>query len=251
MSASRASEASSSLRDCPRSGVARSARLLVAFSAAGGVVSGGFLVGVTALDAPQMARALLPLTPHLFVIGAAGGALHGCVLAVLGRDAETSSVCAARGVLMGILLAIPALAVAWVATAWISLTSAVIALPSWSRGFLVLLAWAIGAGACSWAAVDGWQAARSAFARWPESRPGALLVVGIGIILAVSLPGWRPQFLGIESRITGVGSVILSQILTLWVALPLVVVLLHYLHRRFAPLWDRAASADHAIQNPH
>ena len=86
----------------------------------------GCLIGFSALGSPAMAQALLPLAPFLFLAGALGGVAHGAVLAYVGRPHGTSR---RRPGLLGRAPAhVPALMVAWVATAWISLTSAVFAL---------------------------------------------------------------------------------------------------------------------------
>lgn len=230
-------------------GAARSVRVVVSWSVAGGIAAGGLLIGATALGTPEMAQALLPLTPVLFLVGAVGGALHGSVLAFLGRAEHLSAGTAAKAVVVGLALSLPALVIAWVATAWISLTAAVLALQTWSGAALAATGWVVGTTACCWALMEGWQAFRCACSRWPESRPGIVLLAAIGaIVLAVFLT-FHPELWVTDVRVTGIGALILALVFTLWIALPVLVVLLHYLHRRFSSVWDGPKSTEHIVQS--
>lgn len=228
---------------------ARCAAVVVSWSAAGGITAGGLLVGFAALGSPEMAQALLPLTPALFLVGAAGGLVHGSVLAYVGRPPHTSRVEALRAIGTGVVLALPALVVAWVATAWISLTSAVLTLRTGATVALVVTGWAVGTAVCCWAALEGWRSFRCAFSRWPESRPGALLLVGVAVAFAMLFVGYHPEIWGTDVRVSGIGAVILALAATLWIALPIIVVLLHYLHRRFASMWDGPTATDRIVQS--
>ena len=226
---------------------ARSARVVISWTAAGGITAGGLLIGVAALGSPEMARGLLPLAPVLFLIGAAGGLVHGSILAYLGRPPAVGTAATIGAIGSGVLLSIPALAVAWVATAWISLTSAVVALHVWTTTFVALAGWIVGVAACCWAAVEGWEAFCTAFSRWPESRPGALLLVVVGALFAVLFVRYHPAIWLTDFRVTGVGALILALVATVWIALPIIVVLLHYLHRHFASVWDRPTSREKTV----
>lgn len=226
---------------------ARSTRVVVSWAVAGGIMAGGVLVGVAALGSPEAARILLPMSPVLFLIGAAGGLVHGSVLAYVGRPGRASTSQALAAILTGVLLAVPALAVAWVATAWISLTSVAAVLHVWSTTALAVAGWAAGAAACSWAAVEGWEAFCDAFCRWPESRPGALLLLAAAAVFAVLVVGFHPELWMTGFRVTGVGAMLLTLVATVWIALPIIVVLLHYLHRWFAAAWDGPASHEKIV----
>jgi hypothetical protein len=227
---------------------ARSRRVVISWAVAGGITTGGLLVGLTALGSPETAQGLLPLAPVLFLVGAVGGVIHGSVLAYLGRAEGVGGPAAAAAVASGILLSIPALVVAWVAAAWISLTPAVVTLHVWSTTVVTLIGWLVGTAACCWAAVEGWEAFCSAFARWPESRPGALLLVGAAAVLAALFVHNRPGIWGTDLRVTGIGALILALVSTIWIALPIIVVLLRYLHRRFASVWDGPAASEKIVQ---
>jgi hypothetical protein len=128
--------------------------------------------------------------------------------------------------------------IAWVVTAWISLTSAVIALHVWSSTVLAAAGWVAGVATCCWAAVEGWEAFCTAFCRWPESRPGAILLVVAAGLFAVFFVRFHPEIWLTGLRFSGVGALILALVATVWIALPVIVVLLHFLHRRFASVWD-------------
>ncbi len=124
----------------------RSTRVVVSWVAAGGITAGGLLIGVAALGSPEMSQGLLPLAPVLFLIGAAGGLIHGSILAYLGRPEGAGTAATIRAIMAGIVLSIPVLVVAWVATAWISLTSAVLSLHVWSSTLLAAAGWVVGVG---------------------------------------------------------------------------------------------------------
>lgn len=227
---------------------AQCARVVLSWTAAGGITAGGVLIGVAALGAPEMARSLLPLAPVLFVIGAAGGLLHGCILAFLGRPPDAAPGNVLTALAIAAVLSVPALVVAWVAAAWISLTFAALAIRTPSTILLVSVGWLVGAAVCYWAAVEGVRAFRCAFSRWPESRPGTLLLAGAGAIFATVFVGYQPQIWWTDVRVTGIGAVILALVATVWIALPVIVLLLHYLHRRFASVWDGPTAGDRIVQ---
>lgn len=247
MNATREYAISRTIRTALIGRAARSTRVVVSWTVAGGVTGGGLLVGIAALGTPEAARGLLPLSPVLFIVGALGGLIHGSLLGYVGRPdgADTSTTLAA--ILSGVILAIPALTVAWVATAWISLTFVVVTLHAWSTTLLAAAGWAVGVTACCWAAVEGWEAFCSAFCRWPESRPGAWLLVVAAALFGVLFVGYHPEIWLTDFRVTGAAAVILSLVATVWIALPIIVVLLHYLHRRFASVWDGSAPGEKIV----
>lgn len=247
MNAPRKSEVPRTLREVLLGPAGRSTRVVVSWVAAGGITAGGLLIGVAALGSAEMGHGLLPLAPVLFVVGAIGGLLHGSILAYVGRPQGVSTHATAVALVWGVVLSVPALTVAWVATAWISLTSAVMALHAWTTTLLALAGWAVGLAVCCWAAAEGWKAFLAAFSRWPESRPGALLLVLAGVAFAVVFVRYRPEIWMTDLRVTGIGALILALVATVWIALPVIVVLLHYLHRRFASVWDGPTSGEKTV----
>ena len=89
------------------------------------------------------------------------------------------------------------------------------------------IVWAIGSG--PW----GWRGARRAFARWPERRLGALILAGILAILAVGFVLEQPALWGTDVQVKGLGALILALGATVWIALPVVLAVLHGAHRLF------------------
>lgn len=216
-------------------------RMVLSWTTTGGLAAGGLLLGVTALASPADAQELLPLAPVLFILGAAAGLVHGSILAYVGRPPTLPGRVALAQIGIAGLAAIPALLVAWVATAWISLTSAVLTLHAWSTAVVTSLGWIAGIAVCCWAAIEGWHALERAFARWPESRPGALLISGTLAILALTFVLYRPSFGPGQFRLTSWGALLLAFMATLWIATPVVIVALHFVHKWLAPAWDRPA----------
>ncbi len=233
--------ATSVWREAFKGAAAPCLRVVVSWTAAGGVAAAGLLLGLTALASPEEAQELLPLTPALFVLGAAAGLVHGAILAYVGRPREVEGRTALARVAIGVPVALLVSLPAWVAAAWISLTAAMLTLHAWRTVFVTALGWVAGMGICWWAAVEGWHALERAFARWPESRPGALLISGALAILALTLVLYRPPLGSSHVHLTGLGALLLAFVATLWIATPVVIVLLHFLHKWFAPAWDPPA----------
>ncbi len=141
------------------------ARVVVSWAAAGGIAAGGILVGAAALRSPEMAQPLVSLAPVLFLFGATGGLILGSLLAWAGRPPGVDFQTARSAIACGVALSIPALAVAWVTTAWISLTSAVLTMHAATTLFVAAVGWVVGLWVCMWAAWEGWLALRAAFHR--------------------------------------------------------------------------------------
>jgi hypothetical protein len=188
------------------------ARVTLSWTVAGGVAAGGILVsGLT-----------------LFLAGAVLGLAHGCVVAVIGRPGCLSRTGAFRRCLVGGVLAVPALALAWVVTAGISLTAALV--HEFRASFLLLAAgaWIFGLALCGWAAREGVVVVRRAVQRWPESRVGSLLSFGLLVALSAIFVRNPPELLGTGLRVNSIGALLIALAVTLWVGLPLLVLLLHF-----------------------
>jgi hypothetical protein len=141
------------------------ARLVVSWACAGGIAAGGILVGGAALRSPAMAQPLLSLAPVLFLLGATGGVILGALLAWGGRPSGVDLQTARSAIACGVALSIPALAAAWVATAWISLTSAVLTLHGAATVAVAAVGWVVGLWVCMWATWEGGLALRAALQR--------------------------------------------------------------------------------------
>jgi len=190
-------------------------------------MSGGILVGsltITGLVNPGLQ---LLAAPVLFLIGAFLGLVHGGILAVAGRPDTLSRAAAARRAVLAGVLSVPALGVAWVTTAGISLTAALTRKWQWAWAILAACGWAFGLALCGWAAHEGGQSLRRVFRRWPDGRLATALTGGILILASAVLVCARPGIWGTELRLNRVGALALALAATLWVGLPLVGMLLY------------------------
>lgn len=215
-------------------------RIALSWALAGGLsmeallVIAAFLSGVP--DAPS-----LPFTATLFfLVGAAGGFVHGVLVGIAGRSSEVCLADALRGVEAGAFWAIPALFVGWVAALWISWTSLAFALGTPSVVVMVVVGWIVAVAACLWALVEARTGLGYAMARWPERRPGVPLVILTFATLVVAFLWRRPEIWFTDLRVSAVGALVLAVGATVWIALPIEVFVLHFLHQwqSDSPVWD-------------
>jgi len=210
-------------------------RVTLSWATAGGVASGGILVGsltITGLVSPGLQ---LLVAPVLFLAGALVGAVHGGVLAVAGRPDTLSRAAALRRAVLACVVSVPALGAAWVLTTGISLTAVLTREWRWTWALVAAGAWALGLALCAWAAHEGWQSLRRAFRRWPDGRVGTALTGAILVASSFVFVRSRPEIWGTELRLNRVGALALALAVTLWVGLPLVWALLHAAHERHLP----------------
>jgi hypothetical protein len=148
-------------------------------------MSGGVLFGMVAT--------LLTMTQQLpgydffitlsgtYVFGALAGLVHGLVLAVFSRDADTSAGQALKQAAIGLLYALLAVPVGYLATLWIGFAFYFQLEPSVGRlAGAVIGAW-IGLSVLVWTAWETWKAIRIIVSRWPD------FVVVAGIVAVVFL----------------------------------------------------------------
>ena len=206
-------------------------RLALSWSLAGGLsmevvlVTAAFLSGNP--DAPS-----LPFTAtFFFVVGAAGGFLHGALVGIAGRAPQVQLSEAFRGVEAAGLWAIPTLLMGWVAALWISMTSVAVALAQVGMILMVLAGWVACLLACSWALMEAQKGLRYAMQRWPERRPGGPLVAIIFATLVVTFVWYRPEIWFTDLQVSAVGALVLAFGATVWIALPATVFVLHFLHQ--------------------
>lgn len=210
-------------------------RLILSWGVAGGVVAGGVLVGglvVAGLVSPGFQ---LLVAPVLFLVGAVLGLVHGGVLAVVGRPPGLGRGRAIGRSLTAALVSIPLILPAYIVTAGVSLTAALVT--EWHAGLFVLvaLAWSVALALCAWAAREGWAALRRAYARWPESRAGSVMVTLLGVAATGFFLKYPPELLGTDLRVNGIGAVVLAVALTVWIGVPLVVTALRFVPERIVP----------------
>lgn len=175
-----------------------------------------------------------------FVAGVVGGFVHGALVGVAGRPAGVPLATAIRGIEFAVFATIPVGAVAWGAALWISMTATSIAsgrpilVAATAVGWLVLLA------SLAWAAVEGAAGLHCAMVRWPERRPGVPLVLLVFVTLLIAFILWQPEIWFTDLRVSPLGAAFLALGATVWIALPLVVFVLHFLHqwRSGSSIWD-------------
>lgn len=201
-------------------------RVTLTWTVAGGIACGGVLVGALTLSGAVSSGFQLLAAPVLFTVGAFLGFMHGCVLAVFGRPPSVSR---RRALLRGVgggTIALPLVGAGWVVTAGMSLTAALLDEFRWSTLFLCVGAWCFGVACCVWAGVEGVRALQRALGRWPERRLGSVITGSILVLVSGLFVTHPPQLAGTSVRLTGLGAFALAAAITLWVALPLVVLVL-------------------------
>jgi hypothetical protein len=207
-------------------------RLLLAWTMAGGIVFGGFLHALLALTDPGRSTVDVTAGIGLFGFGVVAGFAHGAMLAWFGRPRGTTAVEAAWRLLHGVFLALPGTVVAMFVAFSISsgpagVRSGRVAL--WMGSAVAAL---LGLIICGWASVLGVRALRNALLRWPERKPGVALALLTFIGLAGVFVMRRPEIWWTDLRVTSAGAVLLAVGATIWIAVPLEILVLHQLRRR-------------------
>jgi hypothetical protein len=212
------------------------ARVAFTWTVAGGIACGGILVGTLTLTGAVPSGFQLLAAPVLFLVGVFLGLVHGIILGTVGRPPGITRGGAIGRGLVGGLAALPAVLAGWVVTAGISLTAALVEEFTVRIFVMAAIAWIIGLAFCTWAGLEGLSALRRAVERWPESRAGSILTAAILVVSTVVLLRYPPDII-LDSglRLNGVGAFALACAVTLWLGLPLVIVVLRYTHTLFLP----------------
>jgi hypothetical protein len=207
----------------------------ISWTVAGGIAGGGIVVSLLTVAGSVSPGFQLLAAPILFLLGTVLGFMHGCGLATVGRPVGLTRGGALRRCLFGGLMAIPTVALGWVVTAGISLTAAIV--HEYRTSLLVLAAggWLFGMALCGWAVVEGVIAVRRAVERWPESKAGSVLSVGLLVALSVWFLRHPPEIVGTGLRVNGLGAVALAVAATLWIGFPLLILVLHLTQSRLMP----------------
>lgn len=215
----------------------RPCRIVLSWGMAGGLVAGGFLVAATTLARRESGSQLQSMVVLLFGLGAAAGMAHGALLAYLARAAARSRADVIRDLVRSLTWSAVGLMVSGVAALWISLTAAVATGPN-SRLIPTLgisLAWIYGIAICGWAAWEGVQGLRAAYARWPYSRSISILVSVAFAALLTSFFVLRPEIWFTDLRVNGIGAILLAFGAAVWIALPVTIggiTLMHWARAR-------------------
>lgn len=210
-------------------------RVAISWCMAGGVVAGGLLVVSITLAGRLSAGGISVVAATLFVMGAAAGLVHGGLLGYLARDPGVPRKDAFRQLGLAALWLIPALALSGLAAMWMSLTAAALSgsLPATATAG-VAFGWMLGLALCAWAVAEGWMALSRAFRRWPDYRWGALILSGVFGVLVAIFHTVRPEIWFTDLRVTGFGAIFLALVATVWIGLPVAIVLLRVWHRLVA-----------------
>ena len=174
----------------------------------------------------------------LVTLGGLAGLVHGGLLAYMARNLDRRRAETLTTLLLAAVVAVVLSPLAWFVALHLALT-----LPFLDRGVFAVMgvgaSWILGSAICLWAAWEGWTAFRRAFARWPERRVGSVILTAILAVLATLFVLERPALWGTDVQVKGVGAMILALGATVWIALPIVLAVLHGAHRilgdRFFP----------------
>ncbi len=213
----------------------------LSWTMAGGVVAGGFLVASTAVSGGLPVSLALPTSMALCLGGGMAGFVHGGALGYLARRTELSRGTALESLGAGAVMALPGGVAAWAVAGSIALTGAWLTERTFLLFLSVALGWGLGVILCAWAAWAGWTAARRAFARWPEYREGTAILLAVFAVLAVAFLILHPRIWFTELRVSGLGALVLAAGATLWIALPVAVVILHVVHQGIGRWRERSA----------
>jgi hypothetical protein len=147
-------------------------RVTVAWTVTGAVLMGGVFVAVMTLAERLNGNALLVTAGGLYILGALAGFAAGALLGFFGRPAGVTARDAAHRLGFAALLAVPALAVGFVAAGWIAMT--VVALYTGKAVALAAVAvgWLAGAVFVLGAVVEGWTALHEVVARLRPAAAG-------------------------------------------------------------------------------
>lgn len=225
-------------------GIGLHGRTAVFFAAAGGLLLGGVLVALMTLSGRMSGHGIFFTASGLFVIGAVLGLAHGLVLGFLGRPAGVDARRAYGDLGRALLYAVPAVAVAWLATVWVAMTSLAVYLERVTPWIGVAVAWLAALGFLFAALRDGSRALKNAYARWPERRPGTALVAASFAGLLVTFLVGRPEIWGLRLQVTEIGAGLLAAFLTFWVAGPAITLALRLVKQLPAPGLRQAFQLD-------
>ena len=211
-------------------GIGLSGRVVVSSTVAGGVLVGGFLVAAMTLAGRLSGNALLLTSGALYLLGSLLGFMHGAALGFLGRG-ETSVRRVAGQLGMAALYTVPLLAIGFIVTGWIAMTTTALYVGKVAGLAFVGLGWLAGALMVVVALGYGWRALRATYARWAHAQLGTVLIAATFAALLVVFLADRPMLWGMPFRVTEVGAVLLATFATLWIGAPVIAVALRLVDR--------------------
>lgn len=147
--------------------------VMLSWMIAGGILAGGFLLAYGTLTERLSGHALFFTAGGLYLVGSFLGGVLGGALGMFGRPLEMAARKAFQHQLIALLYALPALFVAFVVTAWISMTVVAVTLNEVMPLVGVSTAYLLGFVAVGVAVKFPWFGARRAWERF-SSQTGRL-----------------------------------------------------------------------------
>ena len=207
-------------------------RVVVAFSMAGGMTLGGVFLASLTISGAMSSSGIFDIMLVACGVGMLLGLVHGAILAVLGRPADMASREALRTVGKGLIWLPPAAIVTVAASTWVSLSAVALQGGRMFAATAMVMGWIVAAAIFASTLVDGLTALRNAYERWPEHRIGSVLLVLIFILLTGRFLVTPPVLWGVDLALSRMGAFVLAVAGTVWVAAPILIVLLHSIHVR-------------------
>jgi hypothetical protein len=203
-------------------GIGEPGRIVVSWTAAGGVLLGGFGAVFVNWGLEVTATEQLLASGGLFLVGSLLGFLHGLTLGYFGRPPGMSARRSARLLALSAVYALPTIALVPILAGWIALTPLVVSLGRTLPMAAMGLAW-LGGAWVLWLAVSrGAQGLRWAFDRWPQRVPATALVGALFVANLVTFQAQRLDAVGLQVRVGLIGVIVIAGGLTVWLAGPMV-----------------------------
>ena len=195
---------------------------------AGGLVSGGFLVTATMLAGQEIGSAATQVAIFLWALGLGAGFAHGALLGYLARDRTRTRQAVFRDLARALLWVVPGAAISLILTVWISITAPIVqgVRPGVFEAVVIFGTWIAGLIVLAWAVMEGVQGLMAIYRMWPDLR---LASVSTSVLFALLLTAFLvepPQIWFTNLRVTGVGAVALAFVAAIWIALPVVILVL-------------------------
>jgi len=218
----------------PHRGVELPAAVAIAWSLAGGMLSGGAAVVLMIETGKLGGHLMLTASVTLFAVGAVVGLAHGVALGIFGRPEGASVRDTLNALVHGLLYLVPALLLGWLIAGWVA------ALPLALSGHKVIgtaisaVAWLAMAVTVFFAGSTGLRAAQLAYRRWPHRVAGTAMVGVVFASLVVAFLIQPPTIWFTSIRLSTPGAMILAFVSAFWFYGPMITVGL-WLVRRLRP----------------
>jgi len=218
----------------PHRGVELPAAVAIAWSLAGGMLSGGAAVVLMIATGKLGGHLMLTASVTLFAVGAVVGLAHGVALGIFGRPEGASVRDTLNALVHGLLYLVPALLLGWLIAGWVA------AMPLALSGHKVIgtaisaVAWLAMVVTVFFAGSTGVRAARLAYRRWPHRVAGTAMVGAVFVSLVAAFLIQPPTIWFTGIRLSTPGAMVLAFVSAFWLYGPMITVGL-WLVRRLRP----------------